>query len=90
MSLERRNHMTPTEFRATLRALNLTQRSLAERLGLAISTVNRWAKRQVEIPQYAVAYLEERQKAEKAVTDSMSHTCTQCGLETMLVFGRLP
>jgi DNA-binding transcriptional regulator YiaG len=50
--------MTPTEFRATLRALGLTQRALAERLGLATSTVNRWAKGHADVPQYAVAYLD--------------------------------
>jgi transcriptional regulator with XRE-family HTH domain len=50
--------MTTAEFRSTIRALGLTQRALAERLGLATSTVNRWAQGQVEVPQYAVAYLE--------------------------------
>jgi transcriptional regulator with XRE-family HTH domain len=51
--------MTHTEFRAALRAIGMTQRALAERLGLAISTVNRWALGQAPVPQYAVAYLDE-------------------------------
>ena len=52
--------MTAVEFRAAMRNLGITQRALAERLGLAISTVNRWAMGQAEVPQYAVAYLESR------------------------------
>jgi DNA-binding transcriptional regulator YiaG len=52
--------MTPAEFRGEIRALGLSQRALAATLGLAISTVNRWAVGQADVPQYAVAYLEER------------------------------
>jgi transcriptional regulator with XRE-family HTH domain len=50
--------MTGAEFRAMLKDLGLSQRALAERLGLAISTVNRWALDKAPVPQYAVAYLE--------------------------------
>jgi transcriptional regulator with XRE-family HTH domain len=50
--------MTPAELRAALRAAGLTQRALAQRLGLAISTVNRWALDKAPVPQYVVAYLE--------------------------------
>src|SRR5215813_15378523 len=52
--------MTSEEFRAELKALGLSQRALAMRLGLAVTTVNRWALEQVPVPQYAVAYLELR------------------------------
>ena len=52
--------MTSEEFRVELKALGLSQRALAMRLGLAVTTVNRWALEQVPVPQYAVAYLELR------------------------------
>jgi len=54
--------MTSEEFRAELRELGLSQRALALRLGLAITTVNRWALEQAPVPQYAVAYLELRRE----------------------------
>lgn len=46
-------------FKATLRTLGITQRWLAEELGLARSTVSDWAreKESTPVPQYAVAYL---------------------------------
>lgn len=50
--------MTPDELRATLRALGLTQRALADRLGHAYSTVNHWATGHFQVPQHVVAYLE--------------------------------
>jgi transcriptional regulator with XRE-family HTH domain len=50
--------MTPQEFRSALRAIGLSQRALAERLGLAISTVNRWAVGPTPVPRYAIAYLD--------------------------------
>lgn len=51
--------MTPAQFRAALKACGLTQRAFAERLGLAYSTVNRWATGEIKpIPRYAIAYLE--------------------------------
>jgi transcriptional regulator with XRE-family HTH domain len=46
--------LTAPEFRAALKSLNLSQRSLAERLGVAVSTVNRWAQGKAPVPQYAV------------------------------------
>jgi len=49
--------MTPAEFRTTLKSLGMTQRALALRLGLSITTVNRWATGKAPVPQYAVAYL---------------------------------
>jgi transcriptional regulator with XRE-family HTH domain len=49
--------MTPAEFRLTLKDLGISQRDLTERLGLAASTVNRWAMGQASVPQYAAAYL---------------------------------
>jgi len=50
--------MTPTEFRAALKSLSLSQRSLAERLGVEPATVNRWATGKVPVPQYAAYVLE--------------------------------
>jgi transcriptional regulator with XRE-family HTH domain len=49
--------MTGPEFKATLKRLGLSQHELSRRLGLAPSTVNRWAKGDGPVPQYAVAYL---------------------------------
>ena len=49
--------MTPLEFRDALRGLGLSQKDLALRLGLALSTVNRWAKGKAPVPGYARAYL---------------------------------
>ena len=54
--------MTSEEFRAELRELGLSQRALAVRLGLAVTTVNRWALALAPVPQYAVAYLELRRE----------------------------
>ena len=54
--------MTSDEFRAELRELGLSQRALALRLGLAVTTVNRWALELAPVPQYAVAYLELRRE----------------------------
>ena len=68
--------MTHTEFRSTLKSLGITQRSLAERLGVGRSAVNRWAQGTRPVPQYVVYVLEllaEREafvvhKAEKSAT----------------------
>jgi len=49
--------MTAPELRAALKSLNLSQRSLAERLGVEPATVNRWATGKVPVPQYAVYVL---------------------------------
>jgi transcriptional regulator with XRE-family HTH domain len=51
--------MTPAELRVTIRTLGITQRTLAKRLGLREETVSRWANGKIEVPQYAVAYLEK-------------------------------
>lgn len=50
--------MTAPDFRSTLKSLRLTQRSLAERLGVERSTVNRWAQGTRPVPQYVVYVLE--------------------------------
>jgi transcriptional regulator with XRE-family HTH domain len=52
--------MTPQEFRDTIRELGLSQTSFAEQLGLARSTVARWALGKSPVPRYAMVYLEER------------------------------
>lgn len=46
--------MTADEFRATLKVLGIRQRWLAEHLGVAVSTVNRWAQGTLPVPQYAI------------------------------------
>ena len=48
--------VTSPEFRATLKSLGLSQRSLAERCGLDVTTVNRWATGRAPVPKYA-AYI---------------------------------
>lgn len=50
--------MTADELRATLKAVGLRQKALADRLGVATTTVNRWAKGDLAVPRYASAYLE--------------------------------
>lgn len=50
--------MTSAELRATLKTLGISQKWLAERLGVATTTVNRWAVGDLAVPQYAIAYLE--------------------------------
>lgn len=50
--------MTSDDFRSLLESAGLSQRALASRLGLATTTVNRWAKGELKVPQYAVAYLD--------------------------------
>lgn len=50
--------MTGPEFRAALKSLGLSQRSLAEHLGVRTSTVNRWAMGELPVPQYAAYVLE--------------------------------
>jgi DNA-binding transcriptional regulator YiaG len=54
--------MTAQEFRTTIRALGISQRALAKRLGLAVSTVNRWAVGEAPVPEYAIAFIQERRK----------------------------
>jgi DNA-binding transcriptional regulator YiaG len=49
--------MTAEQFRQTLRELGMTQSILVRHLGVNKSTVNRWAKDQLAVPQYAIAYL---------------------------------
>jgi transcriptional regulator with XRE-family HTH domain len=61
--------MTQAEFRSALKSLGLSQRSLAERLGVEASTVNRWALGKAPVPKYAVyvlSLLAERQELEAA------------------------
>lgn len=54
--------MTAAEFRAALKSCGLRQREFAARLGVSISTVNRWALGQVPVPRYAIMYLAATQK----------------------------
>ena len=44
-------HMTAKQFRATLRRLALSQRQLALRLRVDVTTVNRWARGRGPIPE---------------------------------------
>ena len=48
--------MTPTEFRAALKELGVTQRWLATRLGVDRMTVSSWATGRYSVPPY-VPYL---------------------------------
>jgi len=49
--------MTGPELRAALKSLNLSQRSLAERLGVLPQTVNKWAQGKLPVPKYAAYVL---------------------------------
>ena|SRR5215471_2954222 len=59
--------LTADEFRATLKRLQLPQRQLAQRLGVNISAVWRWAQGERPVPQYAVAYLDLLGQLRKAL-----------------------
>lgn len=64
--------MTPETFRSTLKALGLSQRSFASRLGVNVHTVNRWALGQLPVPRYAEYVLEllaERSDIAKRLSD---------------------
>jgi predicted transcriptional regulator len=55
--------MTNLELRASLKALGISQKWLAERLGVSTATVFRWVRGDLSrgdfpVPQYVVAYLE--------------------------------
>lgn len=49
--------MKHEEFRAILKALKLSQPQLAKRLGVDVTTVNRWATGKTRIQEGAAAYL---------------------------------
>ena len=48
--------MTQPEFRSTLKALGMSQRELARRLGVAVSTVSAWATGKTPVPTYVPVY----------------------------------
>lgn len=50
--------MTPANLKHSLKALGWTQAHLAERLGVDLATVSRWANGHLPVPQYAVAFLD--------------------------------
>ena len=62
--------MTHTEFRSALKSLRLTQRSLAERLGVGRSAVNRWAQGTRPVPQYVVYVLELLAERERLIAEA--------------------
>ena len=49
--------MKPSDLRAELAALGWSQADFAERLGVHVNTVNKWATGKAEIPGPAIAYL---------------------------------
>lgn len=51
-------HMTPDEFRASLVKLGLSQREIADQLGLDVTTINRWATGKTTIPRWVERHLE--------------------------------
>ena len=50
--------MTALEFRAALKALGLTQRGFAERLGVTTTATNNWAMGRQRVPRFAAYALE--------------------------------
>lgn len=50
--------LSAAEFRAALRARGLTQRRLAQFLGVSAVTVNRWALGALPVPRYAACVLD--------------------------------
>jgi DNA-binding transcriptional regulator YiaG len=49
--------VTGSEFRVALKALGIRQKWLAERLGVSTSTVFRWTKGDLAVPEYAAFVL---------------------------------
>jgi len=47
-----------TDLKQTLRTLGWRQIDLADRLGVDLATVSRWANGHLPVPKYASAYLE--------------------------------
>lgn len=67
--------MTPQEFRSALASAGLRQRRLAELLGVAVSTVNRWANespQHIPPPLYAINFV----RAWAAMTPEQQATIT--------------
>lgn len=58
--------MTPAEFRSLLKLLGLRQVTLAEALGVAPLTVNRWATGKLGVPKYAITCLSLMQQLQEA------------------------
>lgn len=50
--------MTPTQFRATLKTLNLSQARLGRLLGVNMDTPTNWAKGNTAVPSAVVLLLE--------------------------------
>lgn len=50
--------MDGPNLKAALKDIGVTQRWLADQLGLAYSTVSDWARGDTPVPQYAIAYLD--------------------------------
>lgn len=49
--------MTSNELKQSLKTLSWSQNQLAERLGVDLATVSRWANDHLPVPKYASAYL---------------------------------
>jgi transcriptional regulator with XRE-family HTH domain len=58
--------MTNLEFRSTLKSLGIRQRWLAERLGMAPQTINRWATGELPVPPYVPFVLELLREQQRA------------------------
>ncbi len=50
--------MTADEFRGKLKALGISQKWLADRLGVSAQTVNRWARGTIAVPKHGQFVLE--------------------------------
>lgn len=50
--------MTPAKLKHSLKTLGWTQAHLAERLGVDLATISRWANGHLPVPKYAVAFLD--------------------------------
>lgn len=50
--------MTSTDLKHALKSLGWSQAYFADRLGVDLATVSRWANGHLPVPQYAVSYLE--------------------------------
>lgn len=50
--------MTDSDLKHALKSIGWAQSQLAERLGVDLATVSRWANGHLPVPKYVVAFLE--------------------------------
>jgi transcriptional regulator with XRE-family HTH domain len=63
--------VTSPELKQSLKSLGWKQSQLAERLGVDLATVSRWANDHLPVPKYASAYLDLALKLREFSRDTL-------------------